>query len=149
NHPERPEAEAICRMLGWLPLALELAGAYLGEWPDVPLTDYRTRLEQKGCLSTVDCEAKNLFEVNFQPIHKAAVAATLQTQWETLRSADDEKARLVFRTAGQFTEAAVIPTATLGLFTGVPDVGRPGDPSPLRRALKRLHAVRLVEELLE
>ena len=31
----------------------------------------------------------------------------------------------------------------------MPDVGEPGDPSPLRRALKRLHAVRLVEELLE
>jgi WD40 repeat protein len=149
QHPERPQVEAVCRLLGYLPLALELASAFLAEWPDVPLADYRERLEQKGCLPTLDSEARNLAGVNFQPIHEAAVAATLQTQWETLRSADDETARLVFRTAGQFAEAAAISTATLGLFTEVPDVGGPGDPSPLRRALKRLHAVRLVEELLE
>ena len=149
GHPERREAQAICRLLGWLPLALELASAFLAEWPDMPLADYRKRLEKKGCLSTLDSEARNLAGVNFQPIHAAAVAVTLQTQWETLRPDGDEAARLVFRTAGQFTEAAPIPTATLGLFAGVPDVGEPGDPSPLRRALKRLHSVRLVEGLLE
>ena len=31
--PERREAIAICRLLGWLPLALELAGAHPGERP--------------------------------------------------------------------------------------------------------------------
>ena len=149
SHPERREAQAICRLLGWLPLALELASAFLAEWPDMPLADYRKRLEKKGCLSTLDSEARNLAGVNFQPIHAAAVAVTLQTQWETLKPDGDEAARLVFRTAGQFTEAATIPTAALGLFAGVPDIGEPGDPSPLRRALKRLHSVRLVEELLE
>ena len=148
RHPERTEARTICHLLGWLPLALELASAFLAEWPDVPLADYRKRLEKKGCLPTLDSEAKNLVGVNFQPTHDAAVAATLQTQWDVLRK-DDEAARLVFRTAGQFAEAAAIPTATLGLFAGVPDVGELGDPSPLRRTLKRLHSVRLVEELLE
>jgi WD40 repeat protein len=149
KHPERRQAEAICRLLGYLPLALELASAFLAEWPDVSLADYRKRLEQKGCLPTLDSEVPNLSEVNFQPIHTAAVAATLQTQWEVLKKKEDDAARLVFRTAGQFTEAAVIPTAVLGLFAGVPDVGGPGDPSPLTRALKRLHSARLVEELLE
>jgi hypothetical protein len=149
GHVELPQAEAICKLLGYLSLALELASAFLAEWPDVPLVDLRKRLEKKGCLSTLDSEARTLAGVNFQPIHAAALAATLETQWQTLRPGVDEAARLVFRTAGQFTEAAVIPTATLGLFTGVPDVGGPADPSPLKRALKRLHSVRLVEELLE
>jgi WD40 repeat protein len=149
NHSERPQARVICRLLGYLPLALELASAFLAEWPDVPLTDYRKRLEDEGCLATLDSEVPNLSEVNFQPIHEAAVAATLRTHWEALRSEADETARLVFRTAGQFGEAASIPTAELGLFAGVPDVAGPADPSPLRRALKRLHSVRLVEELLE
>ena len=56
-------------------------------------------------------------------------------------------ARLLLRVAGQFAEAAAIPVAMLGLFAGVPGADDPADPSPLRRALKRLHDVRLVEKL--
>ena len=147
NHPERPEARSICRLLGGLPLALELASAFLAEWPDIPLADYRKRLQEEGCLSTLDDEAANLAAVNFQPIHAAAVAATLKTQWDALKPEDDEP-RLLFRVAGQFAEAAAISVATLGLFAGVSPAQRPGYPSPLMRALKRLHDVRLVEELL-
>ena len=148
DHPERSEAAAVCRMLGYLPLALELASAFLAEWPEVSLGDYRKRLGEEGCLPTLDSEVANLAAVNFQPIHEAAVAATLKTQWEALRPGD-ETARLVFRVAGQFTEAAAIPVVTLGLFAGVSLASRPGNPSPLHRALKRLHDVRLIEELHE
>ena len=148
NHPERSEARAVCRMLGYLPLALELASAFLAEWPEVSLGGYRKRLGEEGCLPTLDSEVANLAAVNFQPIHEAAVAATLKTQWEALRPGD-ETARLVFRVAGQFTEAAAIPVATLGLFAGVSPAGKPGNPSPLHRSLKRLHDVRLIEELHE
>ena len=148
NHPERYEGKAICRLLGWLPLALELAGAFLGEWPDIPLADYRKRLQAEGCLPTLDTEVLHLTLVNFQPIHDAAVAATLKTQWGALKQVD-EAARLLLRVAGQFEEAASISTNTLGLFAGVSHAHKPAIPSPLRRALKRLHDVRLVEELLE
>ncbi len=148
HHPERSEATAICRMLGYLPLALELASAFLAEWPEVSPSDYRKRLEKEGCLPTLDSEVANLAAVNFQPIHEAAVTATLKTQWEALRPGD-ETSRLVFRVAGQFTEAAAIPVVTLGLFAGVSLAGRPGNPSLLQRALKRLHDVRLIEELHE
>jgi len=148
NHPERHEAKSICRLLGWLPLALELAGAFLAEWPDISLADYRKRLQKKGCLTTLDHEAANLSAVNLQPIHDAAVAATLRTQWDALKPGDDAP-RLLLRVAAQFAEATAIPTSILGLFTGVPDAGEPGDPSPLRRVFKRLHDVRLIEELLE
>ena len=71
----------------------------------------------------------------------------MKTQWDALKPGD-EAARLVFRVAGQFAEAAAIPTATLGLFAGVSRGRQAGHPSPLQRALKRLHDVRLVEELL-
>jgi uncharacterized delta-60 repeat protein len=148
NHAERPDGEAICRLLGWLPLALELAGAFLGEWPDICLADYRKRLQAEGCLPTLDTEVPHLTLVNFQPIHDAAVAATLKTQWGALKQVD-EAARLLLRVAGQFDEAASISTNTLGLFAGVSHTHKPAIPSPLRRALKRLHDVRLVEELLE
>ena len=99
-------------------------------------------------MPTLDTEVPNLAVVNFQPIHDAAVAATLKTQWDALKQAD-ETARLLLRVAGQFAEAASISTNTLGLFAGVSHIHKPGHPSPLRRALKRLHDVRLVEELLE
>jgi WD40 repeat protein len=148
SHPERNEAKAICRLLGWLPLALELAGAFLAGWPDITLADYHERLREEGRLPTLDSEVENLAGVNFQPIHDAAVAATLKTQWDALKQADDT-AHLLLRVAGQFAEATAISTATLGLFAGVSHAGKPAHPSPLRRALKRLHDVRLVEQLLE
>ncbi len=147
NHSERDEGKTICRLLGWLPLALELAGAFLGEWPDISLADYRKRLQDEGCLPTLDAEAPNLAAVNFQPIHDAAIAATLKTQWDALKQAD-ETARLLLRVSGQFTEAASISVNTLGLFAGVSHTQKPAHPSPLRRGMKRLHDVRLVEELL-
>jgi hypothetical protein len=54
---------------------------------------------KKRCLPTLDSEVPNLSAVNIQPIHAAAVAATLQTQWDVLKK-EDEAARLVFRAAG-------------------------------------------------
>ena len=46
SHPDHEHARAIARMLGRLPLALELAGAYLGKFSgDVSLEDYREGLE--------------------------------------------------------------------------------------------------------
>jgi WD40 repeat protein len=145
--PERREALAVCRLLGWLPLALELAGALLGEWPDISLADYRKRIQDEGCLPTL-AEAEGLSAVNFQPIHAAAVTATLNNQWGALRQGR-EPARLLFRVAGQFPEATAIPIAALGLFAGVSGMGGPGHPSPLKQSLKHLHDIRLVEELQE
>jgi hypothetical protein len=119
NHPERPEARTICHLLGGLPLALELAGAFLGENPDMPLADYRHRLQDEGCIPTVEQELGDLSPANFQPTHEAALEATLENQWNVLEKPGDEAARLLFRVAGQFSEAAVIPTTTIGLLAGV------------------------------
>ncbi len=146
NHPQRNDATHICKLLGYLPLALELASAFLAEWPNISLEDYCKRLRDEGCIQTLDSEVQHLSPINFQPIHEAAVAATLRTQWNSLRTGE-EAARLLFLVAGHFSEAAAIPVASLGLFAGVSPIGKPGNPSPLRRALKRLHDVRLIEEL--
>ena len=134
RHPERPEAQAICRLLGWLPLALELAGAFLGENDDMPLADYRERLEREGCIPTIEGELEDLSRVNFQPTHDAAVGATLKSQWDLLKKPGDETARLVFQVAGQFGEAAGIPELTLGLLAGVSQSGSQGHRSPLQKS---------------
>jgi WD40 repeat protein len=144
-HPEHGEARAICQMLGRLPLALEVAGAFLGEWTEIPLAEYRQRLESEGVLATLDDEAAELPPAHLPAIHEAAVAATLNTQWDALQ---DEAARMLLMVAGQFPEAAIIPSARLGLLAGVPTDDRPGHPSPLARALKRLENACLAEVLL-
>ena len=49
SHPDHEHARAIARMLGRLPLALELAGAYLGKFSgDVSLAGYREGLRSDG-----------------------------------------------------------------------------------------------------
>jgi WD40 repeat protein len=145
-HPEHQDARAICRMLGRLPLALELAGAFLGEWSDIRLADYRERLKSEGLLATLDDEAAELPAVHLPAIHDAAVTATLNSQWEALQ---DETSRLLLRVAGQLPEAAAIPIARLGLLAGIPGLDRPGKPALLARALKRLEDACLAEGLLD
>ena len=135
--PDHEPAVAITRMLGRLPLALELAGAYLGKWSDpdkpgfVSLSGYRERLRTKGRLATVDVGAKKLSDNELQSIHEDAVEATLRQQWDAL---DDEDARSLLLVAGQLPEAAVIPNERLGLLAGVAVRSDDGEgPSPWTR----------------
>jgi WD40 repeat protein len=143
-HPEHRTARAICAQLGRLPLALEIAGAFLGEWPEISLHDLRARLREQGALEALDEEAQELPATSLFQVHDAGLEATLRTQWD---AAPDVRARLLLRVMGQLPEAAVVPAARLGLLAGVPDRARPGRPSTLRRTLKRLLNASLVEEL--
>lgn len=158
RHPEWGWARIVCAYLGWLPLALELAAAYLGAYPEVSITGYLERLRTEGSLETVDASEVRAVDLptrveeilkaaaagNLESKHQVAVSATLQTQWKRL---DDDDARLLFRAAGQFPEASWIPIPRLGLLTGIESDAKPGRPSPLNVVLKKLHAVSLIEEL--
>jgi WD40 repeat protein len=132
-------------MLGRLPLALELAGAYLGKYSgDVPLAGYREGLKSDGALATLDADAAELSEADLRRVHDPAVAATIGEQWEAL---EDESARLLLRVASLFAESAALPIARLGLLAGLDDDARPGRRSPLRRAVQRLEGACLCERL--
>jgi WD40 repeat protein len=158
HHPEWGWARIVCAYLGWLPLALELAAAYLGAYPEVSITGYLERLRTEGSLETVDASEVRAVDLptrveeilkaaaagNLEIKHQVAVSATLQTQWKRL---DDDDARLLFRAAGQFPEASWIPIPRLGLLTGIDSEAKAGRPSPLNVVLKKLHAVSLIEEL--
>src|SRR5262245_51661861 len=99
-------------MLGRLPLALELAGAYLGKFGgDVSLAGYRSGLKADGALATLDADAAELSEADLRRVHDPAVAATIGEQWEALQ---DESARTLLRVAGLFPESAALPMARLG-----------------------------------
>jgi WD40 repeat protein len=145
SHPDHEHARAIARMLGRLPLALELAGAYLGKFSgDVSLQGYREGLRVDGSLSTLDADAVDLTEADLRRVHDPAVAATIGEQWVAL---GDDSARLLLRVASLFTESTAVSIVRLGLLTGLSDEARPGRLSPLLRAVKRLDDSCLVERL--
>ncbi|MFI5456776.1 MAG: NB-ARC domain-containing protein [Isosphaerales bacterium] len=145
SHADHEHARAITRMLGRLPLALELAGAYLGKFSgDVSLEGYREGLKSDGVLATLDADAAELTDADLRRVHDPAVAATIGEQWASLR---DESARLLLRVASLFSESTAVPIARLGLLAGLTDEARPGRRSPLRRAAQRLDDACLVERL--
>jgi WD40 repeat protein len=151
GHPDHEAAVAITRMLGRLPLALELAGVYLEKWSHadkpgfVSLPGYREQLRTKGRLATVDVGAKTLSDNELQSIHQDAVEVTLRQQWDAL---EGEDARQLLLVAGQLSEAAVLPNARLGLLAGVSARRDDGEgPSSLDEALRRLEVDCLVEKL--
>ena len=145
SNPDHEHARAIARMLGRLPLALELAGAYLAKFTgDVSLADYREGLRSDGCLATLDADAAELTDADLRKVHDPAVAATIAEQWDAL---GDESARLLLRVASLFPESAAVPIERLSLLTGLGVKARPGRLSPLRRAMKRLEDACLVERL--
>ena len=132
-------------MLGRLPLALELAGAYLGKFSsDVSLADYRSGLKADGALGDSRRRCAELSGADLRRVHDPAVAATIGEQWLTLQ---DEWAQLLLRVASLFPESAAMPIARLGLLAGLGDEARPGRPSPLRRTVRRLDDACLVERL--
>lgn len=142
SHPDWGIARIICASLGWLPLALEMAAAWLEVYPDVTLAGYLERLRTEGGLATID--DTDLRPEDLPTRHEAAVAATLHTQWSVLT---DENAKLIFRAAGQLQEGELLPLHRLGLLTGVSAVCEPGYSSSLTQAVKKLQVASLIEEL--
>jgi WD40 repeat protein len=145
ENPDHEHARAIARMLGRLPLALELAGAYLGKYSgDITLESYREGLRSDGALATLDADAAELTDADLRRVHAPAVAATISEQWNALH---DEDAWLLLRVAGQFPESVAVPAGRLGLLAGLSDEARPGRLSPLRRAVRRMDDACLIERL--
>jgi WD40 repeat protein len=146
SHPEHAAARAICEILGYLPLALEIAGTHLGQQVRTPLTTYCQELLDRGALPVLDDRRGKMHPENLGTRHTTAVAATLQGQWDALQS---ENARMLLRVAGQLPEAALIPAARLGLLAAVSDRQEGFFASPMTAMLLELQDASLVEELQE
>jgi WD40 repeat protein len=144
-HPEHETARRICAVLGYLPLALELAAAYLAiAGAQVTLTGYLERLGRYGALSTVD-DLEDLEVVVRSPSTRHdSVTPTLRSQWNALV---DKGARLLLQIAALLPEAEMIPAARLGLLAGISDRAEPGFRSPLDKALQHLYDYSLLEAL--
>ena len=138
SHLEYATAADICAVLGYLPLAVEIAAAHLSRKPARSLADYRDYLRQHGALDVISGG-----RVDVATRHEAGLAAALATQWATL----GEEARLLLRVAGQFTEAAYLPMTRLGLLAGIDDGGDDFFAVSLADALAELDDASLIEEL--
>ena len=138
---EKEHARSICNAVGYLPLAITLAGAYLKQYEsDISFGDYREELARSK-LDVIDIG--NMTEEDLATRHVAAVRATLRSQWDMLK---EEDARQLFKLAGQFPEAAIIPKARLGLLAGIRR-GQSRIDQPLAKAFNHLHSLSMVEKL--
>jgi len=135
---EEVSAKRICATLGNLPLAVELAGAYLRE--------KRGTITYAVYLQNLDSRRLQILERRgIKPaVHgDPSILATFESQYELL---EDENAQYVFKLAGQFPEAAMIPVARLGLLAGIEDQPETLD-TPLDDAFNFLVRICLVEQL--
>ncbi|MBK8906197.1 MAG: hypothetical protein IPM53_33775 [Anaerolineaceae bacterium] len=114
SHPEHIKAKHICDMLGYLPLALEVAGALLAKRTGLKLTQYAHDLKARGALAVLD-DPKLSPDRTAQ--HSAAVSATLGSMLDTI---ENDEARLLLKVAGLLPESDYIPLARLGLLTAIP-----------------------------
>ena len=142
SHPEHKDALAICAMLGNLPLALEIAGAHLGQRPNQPLALYKQELVRLGALPLLDTQ-RGLSVNDSATRHELAVTATLQNQWEAL---EQSESRLLLKVAGLLTEASSIPIAQLALLSGLHSQGDSFFGTPVPDAIEELKTMSLIKE---
>jgi WD40 repeat protein len=141
HHPEHEDAREICRLLGNLPLALVIAGAHLGRFPESPIAMYRAQLHKHGALPVLGDRRAPLSSTQLATRHDTAIEATLAEQWDTL---DDEDAKLLLQAAAQLPEAAIVPVSRLAMLTGLSGEGDFFG-SQLTRAQNSLTAASLAE----
>ncbi|WP_437924642.1 effector-associated domain EAD1-containing protein [Sorangium sp. So ce291] len=138
---ERDVARGICRALGYLPLAVALAAAYLGKSPGLPLSDYYVRLSREGALVTAD--AARVYAVRTPLQHEAMVTVTLRAQWSALGR---PAAHDALKAAALLHRAAHVSRATLAHLTGLSDKPKDGYTAPLEEALNELFEWSLAED---
>jgi WD40 repeat protein len=139
SREEEGYAKEICRILGYLPLALELAGTYLKKRKGI--VTYQTYIQN------IQQRRLQILEQIKQGIrlatHDPSLLATFESQYQLVVNKD---AQHLFKLAGQFPEAEMIPTARLGLLAGIidhPESLR----TPLHDAFNELIEASLVEKL--
>jgi WD40 repeat protein len=144
THPEHGEAKRICAILGNLPLALEIAGAHLGNRPQLALGLYCQHLLNRGALLAIEEAHGDPFIEDHGIRHEQGMAATLAEQWDAVDSAD---ARLLLRIAGQLPLGSDIPLAQLALLMGSSESSGGIHRSSIEKALEQVSRWSLVEDL--
>ena len=137
---EHKAARSTCKILGYLPLALEILSVYLGEtFPD-PIAECQDELINWGALPVLD----DLQDVEtMDERHRVGLTAILQKQWEGLSAAAKE----VLKVAGQLPEAAILPVARLQLLSNLPTKRRKPRDVTIGQTVQQLLDTSLMERL--
>lgn len=138
------EADAICGLVGDLPLALALAGTYLEQTPSLSLMGYRTRLS-KALLAHPSLEAK--LEESLPTGHIPSIAATIALSYQMLdpvREQDRQALLLLFR-ASQFASAPIPQRLLVRILGHNPE--EEYQAAQINILVRRLTAVGLIELL--
>ncbi|MEM8863349.1 MAG: NB-ARC domain-containing protein, partial [Chloroflexota bacterium] len=142
NHPEREVAKEICRMVGYFPLALEVAGAQLGKRAGASLAVYRDTLQKRGAFATIDSK-----KLAVETAYQKGLEAVLQEQWDSLES---DEARTLLKVGAQFEEAEELPITRLGAMAGLSIEAEDFfDDVTIAEALRQLTESSLMEKLAE
>jgi hypothetical protein len=141
-------ADAICAAVGDLPLALALAGAYLGTTPHTPLTHYHAALE-KNVLEHPSMHAEWLDEA-LPGHHVPSIVATFHLSYDRLAAGDagDDRARRLLHRAA-WCAPVPIPRPLLVRLAAADPEAEPTDEAEETAAfaLHRLAALGLIEPL--
>ena len=110
---ERHEALHLCRALGSLPLAIQIAGAYLALHPETSIPSYLALLTSEGAATGIDeSEADAL---RLQDRRTASVEASLRLAYDAIR---DDGARRLFNVLCMLPADFAVDTAALAFFVG-------------------------------
>ena len=141
--PELVAARRVCRLLGYLPLAIILASTYIGKY-SITLHGYLKRLEKEGALRTVDEFSTRITSKELKTFHNPGLEATFLSQ---LTAINNSNALLILQTVALLSESAHVPVARIALLSGIDRHANEGYPAPLEEALIALRDLSLAEEL--
>jgi len=123
--------------LGDLPLALDLAGRYLADRPELSIEGYLEELHKAGSESVLEHTSLKDWVEHSPTKHPTSLVATFTLSWQQLTEGD-EIAKRLFRIAGYCAPNTPIPRQLLAKTSGT-DV--PGH--ELDRALRKLDSLGL------
>lgn len=111
--PEHKEAIKLCRELGYLPLAINLAGSYLALESQQSVGDYLEKLKSLGTLTSINESEASVLHLNRHA--EKSVAGFLNRAYESIR---DEEAKKLFQILSLLPEDQVVTSETVPLLLG-------------------------------
>ena len=106
-------AMQLCQTLGYLPLAVQIAGSYLALHPEIGIAAYLQTLNARG--SAVSVDESEAGALHFPNLREASVAVLLRLAYDSIR---DEDAKRLFLILSLLPSGQKVTRDVLPLFIG-------------------------------